>query len=151
MADIHIETDLRAESDLVMADSNQLRQVFLNLLLNAGDAINSVSPVENGRIYIQSEVRKENGSDVLSSGVLYLKFVDNGPGVPEEKINDVFDLFFTTKEPGKGTGLGLSVSYMIIDAIGGKIEVENNSGGGFCISVQVPLVKKEQQSPNSLE
>ncbi len=151
MADIRIETDLHAQSDLVMADSNQLRQVFLNILLNAGDSINSGNSEKRGRIYIQSEVRKEHESEALSTGVLYLKFVDNGPGVPEENINDVFDLFFTTKEPGKGTGLGLSVSYMIIDAIGGKIEVENSSGGGFCISVQIPLVKKEQQSLNSLE
>ncbi|MBW1644563.1 MAG: HAMP domain-containing histidine kinase, partial [Deltaproteobacteria bacterium] len=66
---------------------------------------------------------------------------DNGIGIPAESLGNIFDPFYTTKEPGKGTGLGLSVSFMIIEEMGGKIEAASKEGQGTTISIFLPLSK----------
>jgi signal transduction histidine kinase len=99
----------------VFADADQLQQVFLNLILNARDAMK-----ENGELLIETSQTAEN---------ITVEIADNGNGIDENNLKLIFDPFFTTKPAGKGTGLGLAVCYGIITAHGGKIEVESNETG----------------------
>ena len=140
MAGIQLDLALKAERDVVMADADQLRQVFLNLAINAADAISSTEKPENGQFTILTHVADNPDSEEeLEGATLVITFQDNGPGIPEALINDIFDPFFTTKEPGKGTGLGLSVSFMIIESFGGTIRAENTEGGGAVMTLLLPL------------
>jgi signal transduction histidine kinase len=103
----------------------QLNQVFLNLLMNACDAIDS-----GGTITITT--------DVIEEGVR-LEFADDGPGVPEDVRSRIFDPFFTTKPVGVGTGPGLSLSHGIIERHGGRIEVESAPGQGATFVIELPF------------
>ena len=144
MANIKLELELAAGRDTVFADPNQLRQVFLNLILNASDAISSRKKKSAGEIVIKSFVKP--GSDSVDDLMPMLKiiYIDNGPGIPEENIANIFDPFYTTKEPGKGTGLGLSVSFMIIENFGGKIEATSKPGEGTTMTVSLPLYMEDK-------
>ncbi len=147
MSDIELQRSLNAESDIVKADPNQLRQVFLNLIINAADAISSMDNGNtNGRLRITTELQSSPQlTGTASDSILKIIFSDNGPGIPQENIGNIFDPFFTTKEPGKGTGLGLSVSFMIIESLGGKMTVESAVGDGTTMSIFLPLYQPEQQ------
>ena len=103
----------------------QLNQVFLNLLMNACDAMHCQGSVEIMTRQTAEGVR--------------LEFRDDGPGVPPELLNRLFDPFFTTKEVGKGTGLGLSLSHGIIERHGGKISVSSEHGAGATFVIEIPL------------
>jgi PAS domain S-box-containing protein len=112
----------------------QLEQVLVNMLTNARDAINENGDDAGsigGLIRISTVLDKE-------AGTLKLAVNDNGGGVPEAAIDLLFHPFFTTKDVGKGTGLGLSVSFGIVEAMGGKINVRNE-GDGACFEVTLPL------------
>jgi signal transduction histidine kinase len=140
MSDIKLELDLSAKKDIVMADSNQLRQVFLNLVLNAADAISADEDPLGGKIKVTSEVVPQVSAVAVDhSEMLMIKYIDNGPGIEENHIGNIFDPFYTTKEPGKGTGLGLSVSFMIVEGIGGKIEASSEKGKGTTIAIYLPI------------
>jgi two-component system NtrC family sensor kinase len=144
VANIDIRLNLEARNDCVTADPNQLRQVFLNLILNAVDAIASKSSNGEGRLRIRSTVanRKSGSNDSINAAdqqVLEIAVIDNGVGITPENIADIFDPFFTTKEPGKGTGLGLSVSFMILEGLGGKISAASKVGEGTTMRVTLPL------------
>ncbi len=140
MSGIELQLDLAAKKDMVLADSNQLRQVFLNLALNAADAIASGEGASGGIIKVTSEVvPKVNEKPAEHSDLLRIKYIDNGPGIEEMHIGNIFDPFFTTKAPGEGTGLGLSVSYMIVEGIGGKIEATSEEGKGTTITLYLPI------------
>jgi len=136
MAHVQITHDLEASSDLIMADPNQLKQVFINIILNAADAMgedaSQGSEGPNKTLAIKSENRGE---------FIDLSFADNGPGINAESIEHIFDPFYTSKDPGKGTGLGLSVCYSIIDGLGGEIRAESVLGKGATIIVSLPVVK----------
>lgn len=109
----------------------QLNQVFLNLLVNAGHAIE-----EKGEIHISTR-REEN--DIL------VEIRDNGCGVPEENLSHLFEPFFTTKEVGKGTGLGLSIVYDIIKKHHGSIDVDSRIGEGTTFIIRIPVVESAPQ------
>lgn len=109
------------------ADSNQLQQVFLNLLNNAMDAIEETSGP--GEIWIRTEA---------SSGHLRVEFTDSGPGLRD--IHRIFDPFYTTKPVGKGTGLGLSICYGIVKEHGGEIEAKNSPPRGATFVITLPLL-----------
>ena len=148
MNDVRLDLELFAEADSVRADPNQLRQVFLNLLLNSADAIsmNTADEDKSGQIMVKSSIEPKPvdmpGDAGTISKVLKLQFCDNGPGIDSEYLANIFDPFFTTKEPGKGTGLGLSVSFMIIESLGGKITAESQPGSGTCMLIYLPLCKE---------
>jgi len=74
---------------------------------------------------------------------LRIQISDNGIGIPGDQQADIFDPFYTTKEPGKGTGLGLSVSLSIIESLGGRMEMESAEGQGSVLSVFLPLIEKD--------
>jgi len=103
----------------------QLNQVFLNLLMNACDAMDCHGSVEI--------VTRRTADGVR------LEFRDDGPGIPPELLNRLFEPFFTTKEVGKGTGLGLSLSHGIIERHGGRFSVNSNLGEGATFVIELPL------------
>lgn len=144
MANIKLELELAAARDTVFADPNQLRQVFLNLIINASDAISSRKKKSAGEIVIKSSVMPGSDSADDLMPMLKIIYIDNGPGIPEENIGNIFDPFYTTKEPGKGTGLGLSVSFMIIENFGGKIEATSKPGEGTTMTVSLPLYMEDK-------
>ena len=107
---------------------SQLNQVFMNLLINSGHAIK-----EKGFITVSTHYQDD---------MIYINFSDNGSGIDEAHLSQLFNPFFTTKPVGKGTGLGLSISYGIIESHGGKIEVESEIGEGTCFKIRLPVVSK---------
>ncbi|MFZ1985371.1 MAG: ATP-binding protein [Desulfatitalea sp.] len=137
MADIRLKTRLEAVDDQLWADADQLRQVFLNLLLNAGDAIRAAGRMGDGHITISTA--SAQGPPPREEKGLTIRFEDNGEGIAPDQIETIFDPFYTTKEPGKGTGLGLAVSYMIIQKLGGTIRVESQPGHGTTLVIHLPL------------
>lgn len=140
MSDIDLDLKLFAENDRVMADPNQLRQVFLNLMINAADAILSLKDPSKGRISISSDVSKNIRNDSTQGmDVLRINYMDNGIGIAETDLGNIFDPFFTTKAYGKGTGLGLSVCFMIVEKMGGKIQASSRENQGTTITVYLPL------------
>ena len=139
-ANISFQSDFQADHDVVIADSNQLRQVFLNLIINAADAISSTGKGANGTVSISTaSAPSRQMASGKQTAVISIQFKDNGPGIAEENLGNIFDPFFTTKEPGKGTGLGLSVSFMIVERFGGEITVESKPGSGTVLSIHLPL------------
>jgi PAS domain S-box-containing protein len=110
--------------------ATQISQVFLNLLLNAVQAIESARPEGGGRI----QVRIRRQPDAMS-----VEIADDGCGIAPEHLPRLFDPFFTTKDVGEGTGLGLSISHNIVTAHGGEIEVESTPGRGTTFRVLLPL------------
>jgi len=109
----------------VRCHAGQLNQAFLNLLMNACDAIG-----ETGRIAVRT--RAENGH-------VRLEFEDSGPGIPRDVRDRVFEPFFTTKPVGKGTGLGLSLTHGIIERHGGRIWVESEESKGTRFVIELPI------------
>ncbi len=122
-----IQTQLDLEESLppVMGNRNQIKQVLVNLLLNARDAM------PDGGI-LTLKTRRENQ-------LVQIEIADTGIGIPEENLKKIFDPFFTTKEPGRGIGLGLSISLKIIETMGGKIEVESKSGQGSIFRLKLKV------------
>jgi len=140
LSNIKYECLLSADEDKVMADPDQLRQVFLNIIINAADAISLVRGKSDGRLTITSKVVQDTDADfAYYPSMLKIRFIDNGPGISEDNLGNIFDPFYTTKEPGKGTGLGLSVCFMIIQGIGGGIKVTSKEGAGTTIAVYLPV------------
>jgi signal transduction histidine kinase len=131
MEGVRTALELRAQKDMVLADPNQLQQVFLNIIMNAADAL---SEGKGEGIVKQLTIRSER-----IEGTIDLRFSDNGSGIPEKELLRIFDPFYTTKEPGKGTGLGLSVCYRIVEGLGGKIRAESKTGEGTTIIVSLPI------------
>ncbi|MHB8216884.1 MAG: PAS domain-containing sensor histidine kinase [Candidatus Sulfotelmatobacter sp.] len=108
----------------VKADPHQLMQVFLNLILNAEQAIREVR--DRGTL----RIRMGNSGDTV-----WASFQDDGPGIPAEVLGSVFDPFYTTKRPGRGTGLGLSICKSVMKEHNGTIEAVNGPGGGAVFTV----------------
>lgn len=134
---ITYDATLRAGQDLVVADPDGLRQVLVNCLLNAEDALLSGTAFEKtGRI----EVLCENCPGPNGLPGLKVTVRDNGPGIAAEHLAEMFEPFFTTKEPGKGTGLGLSVSAGLIAGFGGEIGAASQPGKGAEIWFSLPLL-----------
>lgn len=130
--DIRVERNYVATPE-IQADPNQLEQVFMNLLINAAQAM------ENGGV-----LRIETGKNKKNTNVL-VKISDTGCGISEENLAKIFDPFFSTKGH-QGTGLGLSVSYGIIENHGGTIEVESRPGQGSTFTITLP-VQQESMEP----
>lgn len=120
-----VEVSWQSESEglLVEAERGRLEQVLMNLLLNAGDAMDS-----SGSVKIRAE----------ESGPYWdIHLVDSGPGIPDDALPKLFDPFFTTKSEGVGTGLGLAISRRIINSFGGDIHASNNGEGGACFTIRL--------------
>ncbi|HEX3035565.1 MAG TPA: PAS domain S-box protein [Thermodesulfobacteriota bacterium] len=136
--------NLDPDLPLTLADPNQLQQVFLNLLINAEQAL-AASQDGFRRISVQSRVRNNGQYDMatpLGVRVIEISFSDNGPGISKKNITKIFDPFFTTKVVGEGTGLGLSVSYGIVKEHGGSIQALSEEGKGTTFIIELPIVNE---------
>ncbi len=120
---VDLRTSLPPAPVVVEADGSQLKQVFLNVFLNA------VQAMEAGGALAVEALRAGSGRSLV-------RIKDTGPGIPEEALEKVFDPFFTTKKGG--TGLGLSICYTIVKAHGGEIEVRSRVGEGTTVLVTLP-------------
>ncbi|MGR3173090.1 MAG: PAS domain S-box protein [Candidatus Scalindua sp.] len=126
----------------VMANSNELRQVFLNMITNARDAM-----PEGGALTVKTRSVRQplpiragsRKTGELKGDFVKISFEDTGFGISKEDIGNVFDPFFTTKEEGKGTGLGLSESYGIIERHGGRMNIESEVGKGTTVIIDLPV------------
>jgi signal transduction histidine kinase len=125
---LNLKTDFAGNLPKVFADGDQLEQVFLNLLLNARDAMPA-----GGELSIKT---------FPTDGSIAVKIADSGVGIDEENLKKIFDPFFSTKPTGEGTGLGLAVCYGIVTAHNGKIEVESNGGGGTSFLITLPALER---------
>ncbi len=125
---IDLIPDFKATNCIVFSDPNQLKQVFLNLVFNAIDSIES-----GGKVEVKT-YNLENGN-VSAQTKVVVEIKDTGRGIPKENLDKIFDPFFTTKEPGKGTGLGLSVSASILKSMDADIHVESEEGTGTIVRV----------------
>jgi signal transduction histidine kinase len=147
MAGIELSLSLGAAEDTVWADPNQLRQVFLNLSINAADAISAEGTEATGKLHVNTALVTGLDPEAKTEATyLKISFTDNGQGIAAEDLENIFDPFFTTKDPGKGTGLGLAVSFMIIESLGGKLTGVSEAGQGTTMTISLPLYKAETSS-----
>jgi signal transduction histidine kinase len=125
---VKVATKLDPNLPDLLGSEDQLQQVFMNLMSNAAEAMES----SGGRLTIATR-------HLLREDKLQIDFMDNGPGIPEDDIPKLFEPFFTTKKKGKGVGLGLSVAYGIIQEHDGSIYVKSEVGQGTTFQVKLPL------------
>jgi signal transduction histidine kinase len=121
------------ETAPVRANAAWLGQVFVNLLVNAGQAFDAQDPKRN-RVCVRTETSADGWIEVAVE--------DNGPGIPADIADRIFDPFFTTKEAGVGTGLGLAISRSVIDSLGGEIDVKSQPGKGTTFKVRLPPLSR---------
>lgn len=126
---VRIREDYNGTPVIVNMDENEMKQVFINVINNALQAM-----PHGGRLLIRLTIREDNE--------VAIEFADTGVGISQENIKKIFEPFFSTKESGDGTGLGLSISYRIIQNHGGRIEVESRPGEGTLFKIFLPLYKK---------
>ncbi len=119
---------------ITLGDPSQFQQIFLNMLINAADAMN-----ERGTIAIATRRVTEDNKPYVE-----IEFTDTGSGIKEEDMPKLFEPFFTTKPVGKGTGLGLSVSHGIVKHLSGDIKIKSAVGKGTSFFVKLPLMKEEK-------
>lgn len=127
-ARIRVERELLADYPVTFGNAGKLQQVFLNLFVNARDAM-----ADGGELHIKTGIVDSK---------IEVSVRDTGVGISRENIKKIYDPFFTTKAAGKGTGLGLSVSYGIVQEHGGNISVESRPGLGTSFKLELPLVGK---------
>ena len=141
---IEVLWDIKKDLPKIKADPSRLEQVFINLLINARDAIEekwNTRPSKPGRKYITLKTACDDQNVIC-------EVCDTGNGVPEAIADKIFEPFFTTKEVGKGTGLGLSISYGIVKDCGGSIEVKPNEPEGACFILKFPIPGKNDEKEN---
>lgn len=127
---VTVVLELAPDTPTIHADRQKLRQVFLNLLTNAGDAM-----PQGGTLTLRSApATLANGQPVVQ-----IEFVDSGVGIPAEHLNRVFDPFFTTKEEGQGTGLGLAICRRAVEDHHGTIQVFSEAGKGTTVRIALPV------------
>ena len=147
LRNIEIKKTLDPQLPKIKGDTNQLEQVFLNLITNARDAI--TEKYDNGK----PENGNANSIEIITrlsetdDNHIEILFKDSGNGIKKANLGSIFDPFYTTKEVGKGTGLGLSISYGIISEHNGQIEIAETGPEGTTFNVKLPIA--DSQSNNS--
>ena len=141
--DMRVVVDVAKGLPLARANQRKLAQVMLNLLVNAGEALEDAR-VEHPQVTIAA---------TYDAGQIKLTVTDNGPGIPKEVMARLFEPFFTTKPPGKGTGLGLALSREYVTSFGGTLVAQNvePQGAQFLVSLRVSATTGETPLPGSLE
>jgi two-component system NtrC family sensor kinase len=124
MHHVTVVKEFAPELPAIMVDPDQIRQVAINLILNAGAAME-----EGGKLVVKTSLDDE--------GYVNIDFRDNGPGIPAELLDKIFEPFFTTKT--KGTGLGLAITRQIVEQHHGRIEIDSEVGRGTTVIVKLPL------------
>jgi signal transduction histidine kinase len=141
-----VRVKLLAQDDLppITADADQLYEVFLNIAMNAADAMPRGGCLS---IEITRAERHYPDSNAEASRFVSIEFADTGCGIPTQNLDRVFDPFFSTKGVGKGTGLGLSVAYGIVREHGGWIEIASEEGVGTRATVYLPEIGAARERP----
>mgnify|MGYP000515272238 FL=1 len=127
---VQVNRDIADDLPPIAGSESQLSQVFMNLVVNAAQAMEN----ERGRI----DIRARQDETMCT-----IEVVDDGPGMTREQIDKIFEPFFTTKPAGEGTGLGLSISQDIIRRHGGELDVRSTPGEGTCFEIRLPLVNED--------
>jgi len=129
---IHIDKALQEDLPLVVLDPSQIERVFINIIINAAEAM-------DGEGLLSLTTRYDSDDDCIE-----VTIADTGSGIEEENLNNIFDPFFTTKEVGHGTGLGLAISYGIVKSHRGTLIVESEIGEGTTFVIRLPLKAAEK-------
>jgi signal transduction histidine kinase len=132
-SDVRVVTDF-GDLPPCMANQNALRQIFLNLITNAVQAM-----PDGGELRLRTAM--------LPGRRVLLEFSDTGIGIPEENLADIFNPFFTTKAPGQGTGLGLSVVHSVVKRFKGEIQVRSRVGEGTTFTIELPCQCPAESAP----
>jgi PAS domain S-box-containing protein len=130
---IRIVREFGSDLERFLMDTNEMRQVYLNLLNNAADAIG-----RKGEILVKTDMDREKRE-------IHISFADTGPGIPQDIMHEIFMPFFSTKGVGAGTGLGLNVSRDIVRRHGGTLEADNRQQGGAIFTIRLPMVKEGEK------
>jgi len=131
---IRIVKNLAPDLPQVLMDPSQIQQVFMNMIINAAEAMNGTGQLTITTRHVPDEQAVE------------IEFTDTGHGIKEEDLDRIFDPFFTTKEVGHGTGLGLAISYGIVKEHRGTITVQSQEGQGATFTIRLPVTT--EQEPN---
>ncbi len=129
--EINYKTDFTATDYMVRINPDSLRQVFLNGILNAIDAIEEQAENKEGIILLHTANKPDD--------TIHIRIMDNGAGIDKKDMDSLFDPFFTTKEVGKGTGLGLAVAHNIIKTCGGTLTITSTASKGSTLHISLPL------------
>jgi signal transduction histidine kinase len=130
---IEIEKNFSDDLPPVQADIQQLNHLFMNIILNAAQAMSG-----KGKLMLKTRVS-------ATANTVEIEISDTGPGIPPDVLPQIFDPFFTTKEEGQGTGLGLSLAYGIVENHGGKISARNRPEGGAVFMISLPIAAQDSQ------
>ncbi|MFC2074773.1 sensor histidine kinase [Bdellovibrionota bacterium] len=140
---IYVEKNLSEKTPLILGDSNELEQVLINLFTNARDAMDQLKekdPDHKSKLIVTTRMSETEAEIIVS---------DNGGGIPKEKLDRIFEPFYTTKEVGKGTGLGLSIAHKILTKHNAKVNVDSEIGKGTTFKLQFPI--SSDTKPNTPE
>ena len=140
---ILLTVNYEATDPIISGNAELLKQIFLNLMLNAMQAM-----PKGGNLYIETRISDNSYGEVARGPTVEIKFMDTGGGIPAKNIKKIFDPFFTTK--GKGAGLGLAIVHNIVDIHGGSIDVENNKGGGTVFNITFPIIVESHENKTDL-
>jgi PAS domain S-box-containing protein len=140
---IEIKTHFRPELWPAFVDPNQLENAVLNLAINARDAMpeGGVLSIDGLNIIVDEDAR-DTQLNLPAGEYVALNIIDNGCGIPSEKLNQVFDPFFTTKDVGQGSGLGLSMVYGFVHQSGGNVTIDSNVDWGTRVTIYLPRATK---------
>jgi signal transduction histidine kinase len=127
---IDIQKDFPRDFPIILGDRKQIQEVLFNIIRNAAQAMEEK---RKGRIVV---------SGFVDNGMAVVRIADNGSGIPAEKINQIFNPFYTTKAPGKGTGLGLFIVKQVVEKNKGTIGVESEIGVGTTFTLRFPSAMK---------
>jgi two-component system NtrC family sensor kinase len=135
---VQIVKELQAGMPMLVVDPSQIQQVFMNMIINAAEAMNG-----DGRLTVTTHLD-------ATGNFVEIEFSDTGIGISEENIEKIFDPFFTTKEVGHGTGLGLAISYGIVKEHNGSVTVHSEVGRGTTFIISLPLFAEEENNKQGL-
>lgn len=140
---IMLQLDHDAELQPIRADRRQLDQVIMNLVVNARDAMQDGGTirVETRNVFLETALQRDRAS-VPPGDYVAIRVIDEGTGIPADKMGKIFEPFFTTKKAGKGTGLGLSMAYGIVKQMGGYIFVDSLPGQGTTFTLYFPASRE---------
>ncbi len=140
---ISLQLDHDAELMPIRADRRQLDQVIMNLVVNARDAMQDGGTirVETRNVFLEAALQRDRAS-VPPGDYVAIRVIDEGTGIPADKMGKIFEPFFTTKKAGKGTGLGLSMAYGIVKQMGGYIFVDSLPGQGTTFTLYFPVSRE---------
>ena len=130
---IEISAELDPDLPMTMADFDQMQQIFMNIINNAGHAMTEYHG--QGRLSVRTQ---------RVGQMIRITFTDDGPGIAEDDLGRIFDPFFTTKGTGKGTGLGLTIAYGLVEGHGGRIYAKSKLDKGATFVVELPLITDDQ-------